>query len=56
MDEKALVTSKGILKAVGASIPNDRPQEETTDLNILAREENFTDNEVKNLQKIAYNL
>lgn len=56
MDEKALVTSKGILKAVGASVPNDRPEEETTDMNLLAREEHFTDNEVRNLQKIAYQL
>ena len=56
MDEKALVTSKGILKAVGALVPNDRPEEETTDMNLLAREEHFTDNEVRNLQKIAYQL
>jgi len=43
MDEKSLVTSKGILKAVGHAVPNMRPEEETTDLNLLAEEENFTD-------------
>ena len=56
MDEKALVTSKGILKAVGALVPDKRPEEETIDMNLLAKEEHFTDNEVKNLQQIAYNL
>ena len=43
MDEKSLVTSKGILKAIGHAVPDVRPEEETTDLNVLANEENFTD-------------
>ena len=50
MDEKSLVTSKGILKAVGHAVPDVRPEEETTDLNMLANEENFTDQQVKHLQ------
>lgn len=56
MDEKELVTSKGILKAVGHAVPQERPMEETTDLSLLRREEKFTDKEVKQLQKIAYQL
>ena len=47
MDEKELVTSKGILKAVGHVVPHSRPQEETTNLSLLAKEEQFTSQEVK---------
>lgn len=56
MDEKDLVTSKGILKAVGHAVPDQRPDEETIDMNLLAREEQFTNQEVKHLQMIAYAL
>ena len=56
MDEKSLVTSKGLLKGTGATIPDSRPQEETTDLKLLENDERFTDNEVKMLQKIAYEM
>ena len=42
MDEKDLGTSKGILKAVGHAVPAERPQEECTDMKLLAREEHFT--------------
>ena len=39
MDDKTLVTSKGLLQAVGANLPSQRPAEETTDLNLLAKDE-----------------
>ena len=44
LDDKSLVTSKGLLQGVGANLPNNRPQEETTDLNLLEKDEQFTDN------------
>ena len=56
MDEKELVTSKGLLRGTGAQIPDQRPEEETTDMKLLANDERFTDNEVKMLQKIAYEM
>ena len=56
MDEKALVTSKGILLEVGHTIPNKRPEEETLDLSLLEREERFTNAEVRALQKIAHEM
>ena len=56
MDEKSLVTSKGLLKGAGAHIPDTRPNEETTDMKLLENDERFTDNEVKMLQKIAYDM
>ena len=56
MDEKALVTSKGILKEVGHVVPGQRPEEETTDLRLLEKEERFTSDEVKALQKIAHGM
>ena len=56
MDEKSLVTSKGLLKGTGAMIPDSRPMEETTDMKLLEKDERFTDNEVKMLQKIAYDM
>ena len=49
LDEKELVTSKSLLKGVGAQFPDARPAEETTDLNLLAENEQFTDQQVKNL-------
>ena len=53
LDEKELVTSKSLLRGVGAQVPDTRPAEETTDMKLLAQEENFTDEQVRNLQKIA---
>lgn len=53
LDDKSLVTSKGLLQGVGARLPDYRPGEETTDLNLLSQDENFTDAQVKQLQRIA---
>ena len=41
-DERALVTSKALLKGVGANLPDVRPEEETTDMKILQKDEDFT--------------
>ena len=54
LDQKSLVTSKGLLQSVGASVPADGPvDEDATDLNLLKNEEDYTDLQVKQLQKIA---
>ncbi len=53
MDDKSLVTSKGMLKGVGANLPDYRHKEETTDLELLRQDEQFIDAEVRALQKIA---
>ena len=56
MDEKSLVTSKGLLRGVGANLPVSRPEEETTDMRLLESDERFTDNEVRALQKIVTSM
>lgn len=44
IDERQLVTSKSLLKSVGARFPDQRPQEETTDLSLLQENEEYTTN------------
>ena len=56
MDEKALVTSKGMLQEIGHTIPDKRPEEETMDLKLLEKEERFTNEEVRALQRIAHEM
>ena len=46
-DEKTLVTSKKMLRGVGANLPDVRPEEETTDMRLLERDEEFTNQQVK---------
>lgn len=53
LDDKSLVTSKRLLQHVGAKIPDARPDEDQTDLQLLGEDERFVDEEVKQLQKIG---
>ena len=53
IDEKSLVTSKGMLKGVGATFLDQKPAEEATDLSLLKKENEFVDAEVRALQEIA---
>ena len=53
IDERQLATSKSLLQGVGAQFPDQRPAEETRDLGILRRDEDFTNKQVDDLQKIA---
>ena len=56
MDEKDLVTSKGILKQIGHVVPSRRHDEDITDLKLLEKDERFTTDQVKTLQNIAYQM
>lgn len=42
IDERQLATSKSLLTGVGAQFPDNRPAEETTDMRILQKDEDFT--------------
>ena len=53
IDEKSLVTSKGMLKGVGATFLDQKVAEEATDLSLLKKENEFVDAEVRALQEIA---
>mmetsp|Transcript_18324 Transcript_18324/g.24478 ORF Transcript_18324/g.24478 Transcript_18324/m.24478 type:complete len:197 (+) Transcript_18324:1784-2374(+) len=56
MDNKALVTSKGLLQSVGARVHDVRPAEETTDMGLLRDDEEHVDTQVRHLQQIASSL
>lgn len=49
IDEKSLATSKGLMLGVGARVPLQRPQEETTDLRMLQIDEDHVDGQVREL-------
>ena len=53
LDEKQLATSKGLIKNMGYNVPNQRPDNYQTDLNLIRDDDSRIDGEVKALQSIA---
>lgn len=49
LDDKDLVTSKGLLRSVGAALPDVKPKEDSTDMRLLADDERNVDFTVKQL-------
>ena len=49
MDDKQLATSRGLLESIGAKLTQNRPAEESTDMNLLKADFDHVSNHVRHL-------